>query len=252
MVNFLVENWDSDQTGAQWDAGLDWDTNVGPSLGDTAPYLSLITSEHNQRPKFMATVESNVQPYADNIAVLQSMSALFDIDEATGQQLDIVGQWVGVTRDITTPLTGVYFSFDDPALGFDRGTWFNEFNPISGIVHLSDDAYRTLLRARVVNNRWDGTIPGAYAVWDIVFSGTGIDILVQDLENMHMILALTGQIPDAVTLALFHGGYLNLKPATVKIDAYITPSAPGVPYFGFDVENSAISGFDTGAFGVSS
>lgn len=251
-MNYLVDSWDSNQFGAQWDTGLQWDVNVGLAVGNVTSYLGLVTSEHNQRPRFMSMLTGILQPYADNIVVLASMSALFDIDVAVGQQLDIVGQWIGATRNVTVPLTDVYFSLDDPLLGFDRGTWFNSFNPVNGIVHLSDEAYRTLLRARVANNQWDGTIPGAYKIWDTVFAGTDTGILIQDLENSHMIMALVGTVPDAVTLALFRGGYLNIKPAGVKIDAYVTPSVANTPYFGFDSNGSGISGFDIGAFGVSS
>lgn len=249
MTNYFIQNWDTNRPGAQWDTGLQWDVNVGPSQGDVSKYLAIITSEHNQQPDFMDTVENNVQPYANNITTLLSMPLLFDVDFAVGDQLDKVGQWIGATRNVTIALTNVYFTFDDPNLGFDQGTWFNQFNPVSGIVHLSDTAYRTLLRARIANNQWNGTIPGAYDVWDAAFTGTGIGILIQDLENCHMLVALTGPVPDAVTLALFRGGYLNIKPAGVKIDAYLTPTVQNAPYFGFDVENSSISGFDVGAWG---
>lgn len=247
--NYFVANWDTNQPGATWDSGLSWDVNVGPSLGDTDPYTSRITSEHNQKPKFMTTVQNVVQSFADNIAVMNTMPGLFDLDVAVGNQEDIIGQWIGVTRSVAVPLTGVYFTLDDPSLGFDSGTWFSAFNPITGIVTLNDEAYRTLLRARVANNQWDGTIPGAYDVWNAAFEGTGIGILIQDLGTMHMIMALTGPVPDAVTLALFTGGYLSVDPAGVQIDAFFTPAVADTPYFGFDVENSAISGFDVGAFG---
>jgi hypothetical protein len=250
--NYAVQNWDTNQPGATWDSGLSWDVNIGPALGDTGPYLSRITSEHNQRPKFMTMVQNVVQSFADMIAVMESMPGLYDVDVATGSQQDTIGLWIGVGRDIAVPLTGVYFSFDDVSLGFDSGTWFSDFNPITGVVHLDDNSYRILQRGRIANNQWDGTIPGAYSVWDTIFAGTGIGILIQDLENMHMILALTGPVPDAVTLALFKGGYLSIKPAGVKIDAYLTPTVANAPYFGFDVENSAISGFDVGAWGNAS
>jgi hypothetical protein len=213
------------------------------------PWLNIITSEHNQQPKFMTMVAAVLQPFADNIATMLSMTAAFDLDVAVGAQLDIVGQWVGVSRDITVPLTGVYFSLDNPLLGFDSGTWFSTFDPESGLVVLPDENYRTLLRARIASNQWDGSIPGAYSIWDQLFAGQDISILIQDLGNMHMIMALTGGAPDAVTLALFTGGYLTLKPEGVAV-IYMTPSVPDTPYFGFDVENASISGFDTGAWGL--
>jgi hypothetical protein len=64
-----------------------------------------------------------------------------------------------------------------------------------------------------------------------------------------MALALTGPVPDAVTLALFTGGYLDIKPAGVRINDYFTPVVPNTPYFGYGVENSNISGWGVGYWG---
>lgn len=246
----IVDTWDDPQTGADWDSGLQWDVNTGNPIGDVSPYLNLVTSEHNQRPKFMAMLAYVMQPIADDIAVLRIMNGKFDVDSASGDQLDVVGKWVGAARNVSVPLTGIYFTLGNLSLGFGSGTWFSLFDPLSGLVILPDEDFRTLIRAKIANNQWDGTIPGAYAVWDTLFTGTGISILIQDLGNMHMIYALTGNVPSAVTLALFRQGYLDLKPEGVKIDAYLTPSVPDIPYFGFGVENSSISGFGVGAWGL--
>lgn len=213
-------------------------------------YLDLVPAEHRNKPKFVAMLTALLTPFVETQELLAHLSLDFDVDTAVGSQLDVVGMWVGVSRVISTPLTGVYFSFDTAGVGLDQGTWFNEFDPVDGLTVLPDDAYRTLLRARIANNQWDGTIPGAYEVWDSAFSGTGVGILIQDYGNMHMLFALTGPVPDALTLSLFTGGYLNVKPAGVQIDDYATPSVPDVPYFGFDVENDAIAGFDVGAWAV--
>jgi hypothetical protein len=67
---------------------------------------------------------------------------------------------------------------------------------------------------------------------------------------MTMDIALIGPAPDAVTLALFTGGYLSLVPAGVGITNYYLPSIPGDPVFGMDAENSSISGFDVGAWAI--
>ncbi len=69
---------------------------------------------------------------------------------------------------------------------------------------------------------------------------------------MHIIFALTGPVPSAVTKALFIGGYLDLKPAGVRIDRYYTPAVPNAPYFGWGVNNSGIGGWAVGAWGVPS
>lgn len=239
------QTWDS---GLYWDAGLLWDVVITPEVGDVTPYLDLITSEHRPQPLYVAMITATLQPIVNNLATLQRMVPLFDLDLASGAQLDIVGEWVGVSRVLTTPLVGVYFSFGTAGVGFGEGTWKGEFDPVSGLIILPDDTYRTLLRAKIANNQWDGTIPGAYRVFDQIFGDADTRVLIQDLGNMHMIFALIGTIPDAVTTALFSGGYLNLKPAGVQVDAYFTPSTPDTPYFGFGLANPSISGFGAGAW----
>lgn len=211
-------------------------------------YTSLVTSEYQSSPNFMAMVSLLAQWGVDRRNMLASIPGLFDIDDAVGQQLDWVGLWVGASRNLSTPLTGVYFSFDETGLGFDEGTWLGPFDPTSGLTALPDAQYRILLYATISANNWDGTIPSAYTAWNTIFEPLGYSILIQDNQDMTMDIALIGPTPDAVTLALFLGGYLNLIPAGVGIGYYFVPSLPGVPIFGFDAENSSISGFDVGAW----
>lgn len=245
----FIDSWDSGQPNAFWDVGLDWDTNVGPNPGDTARWLALITNEHNQRPNYMAMVSAVLQPFADTLAVVAGIPLLYDVDVALGTQLDTDGQWVGETRFITVPLTDVFFSWDVAGLGWAEGNWTSSLTATQ-LVILPDAQFRTLIFAAIAANHWDGTIPSAYDIWNTIFAGTGVGILIQDLPGMHMILALTGPVPDAVTKALFTGGYLNLVPAGVQVDHYYTPFLPDVPYFGWGVENANISGWGVGYWGV--
>jgi hypothetical protein len=215
--------------------------------GDITPYPSLITSQHTERLDYMAVITALVQPAADAIAVLQSMPAKFDLDAAVGTQLDIVGEWIGQSRYLTVPLTDVYFSFDIAGLGFDQGTWLGPFDPVTGLIALPDDAYRTLLRARIANNQWAGNVPDAYQFLDDVFPDNVV--FIQDNSDMSMYVGVVGAAAlDAVSYALLTGGYLDVKPSGVRIAGYVTPSVEGEPIFGFDVQNDLISGFDTGAF----
>jgi hypothetical protein len=246
----FIGTWDSGEPGALWDAGLDWDTNVGLSPGTTAAWLALVTSEHADKPKFMATLANVLQPFADMVALLQGMSAAFDVSTAVGAQLDIVGEWVNVSRNIPAALTGVYFSFDTAGVGWDQGTWWNPLSPVSQLTALPDDAYRRVIQLKTAWNQWDGTIPATYTAWNLVFASLGIGLLIQDEPGMHMLYALSGTAPDPVTQGMFLNGLLTPKPAGVQVAAFVTPSVLATPYFGFDVQNSAISGWDTGAWGT--
>lgn len=139
-------------------------------MADLTDYSGLITSEHNQRPKFMAVVEALAQPMVDLQNVLGSMPGEFDLDSAVGAQLDAVGEWVGISRVVNTPLTGVYFSFDTAGLGFDQGVWKGPFDPDTGLTRLDDETYRLVLRAKIGANHWDGTLESSKAILNAIFS----------------------------------------------------------------------------------
>jgi hypothetical protein len=212
-------------------------------------YTAKITSEHNQKPNFMGVVFNNTEPFASVQDFLGTYTPSFDLDSAIGVQLDVVGQWVGRSRYVDIPLTGVYFSWDDlPSIGWDSGVWKGEFDPDSGLISLPDDSYRTLLRAKIAANSWDGSIPGAYAIWNAAFSGQSY-IVIQDNQDMSMTVGIAGQPLDIVTRALLTNGYLPLKPEGVRINVYsITPVAGQL--FSWDAESEALAGWEVGNWGI--
>lgn len=217
-------------------------------MADISDYLGLITSEHSDKPKFMATVQAVLQPLVDVINAAQGLPADFDLDVAIGAQLDAVGLWVGISRNVKTPLAGVYFSLDIDGIGFDQGVWKGPFDPDSGVVSLDDETYRILLRAKIGANHWDGTLGASKAILDLVFSGA-THVFIQDNQDMSMTIGVSGAPPTPLSLALLTGGYIPIKPEGVRVDYYIVTSVDG-PLFGFDVTNEYISGFDQGSWGT--
>ncbi|CAJ0701530.1 hypothetical protein LMG19089_02862 [Ralstonia edaphis] len=217
-------------------------------MAQASDYTALITTEHADKPKFMAMMAIVAQCFADQINVAQSIPAAFDLDQAVGVQLDAVGLWAGIKRQVKTPLS-VYFSLDTSGLGFDQGNWQGPFDPSTGLTSLDDGTFRTLIRAKIAANSWDGTIPGAAAAYANLFNGSGSYIFIQDNQDMTMTVGVSGAIPSALLRALFSGGYLPLKPEGVRAN-YLVPSANNTPLFGFDVQNQYIGGFDTGSWAV--
>jgi hypothetical protein len=212
--------------------------------GDITPYTSLVTSEHNQQPNFMAVIGLSMQPLADMIQVTHSIPALYDLDTAIGAQLDTVGQWIGPTRYLDVALANVYFSFDTAGLGFDQGAWAPAGGG-SALTALPDDEYRLLLYATVAANHWDGTIPGALKLLNAFWNPLGYTLYIIDGQDMTMAFVLVGQTPNAITTALYAGGLLDLRPAGVLISNHYINNTGG-PIFGFDEQDTFISGFDTG------
>jgi hypothetical protein len=214
-------------------------------------YDSLVTSEHAQAPKFIATLEAITSPIVTVQELLESMIPDFDLDTAMGAQLDVVGQWVGISRYLNAPLVGVYFEWDsdNPAVEWDAGVWQGLFDPDSGLIALPDDLYRILIKIKIAANSWDGSIPGAYAAFTFAFP-TGVFILLIDNQDMSMDVAIFGINSAWVTSALMQQQYFPFRPEGVRIREYIyTPD--GGPLFFWDVENTdTTAGWDVGEWGV--
>jgi hypothetical protein len=217
-------------------------------------YLSLITSWHSDKPRFVNTVAALIQPLVDSQQMLAKLTADFDLDTAVGVQLDMVGQWIGRTRYIKQPITGVYFSFDlpDQRVGFDQGFWQGLYDSADGISALDDETYRAVLKLQAIANSWDGTLPSIADAFDAVFPGVAIN----DRGDVPTGLMAMEVICPAVWLSSLMLGVLEqdfpLKPSGVRVD-FIETTVPSEPIFAFDVALSPggpMGGFDEAAWGV--
>jgi len=212
-------------------------------------YLNLIPSANRSKPDFIASLSIGVSVQTRIQLLLEAIGGpLFDVDFAVGEQLDFVGKWVGITRQVAIPITGVYFSWDgtDVSVGWDYGVW-QPADGASDVTSLPDDVFRTLIKFKIAANNWDGTTEGAYAIWEVLFPQ--YTFLVQDNQNMTYNLAILGGIVDSLTLALIRTGAVALKPEGVRIDSYFTPVDAG-PIFAWDVENDSLGGWDTGSWAI--
>jgi len=212
----------------------------------TETYQNLLTSEYQGQPNFEAMIAADTAPLVQIQAVLASMIPLFDLGTPpVGNQLDIIGQWVGVSRDLQVPVTGVLFTWNGTVTeGWNRGIWADASNS-SSVTVLTDAAYLTLIQAKIAANRWDGTTEGAYAIWSIVFPN--LVILIQDNENMSFAVAIQGTVLDSLTEALLTDGLIPLKPEGVRISAYYIPVDTN-PLFGWNMNTAYVQGWGTGSW----
>lgn len=212
-------------------------------MSDVQNYIDLIPSANSEKPNFIATISLDVSVQVRVQNLLASMITIFDIDTAVGDQLDIIGEWVGISRKIAVPISGVFFTWDSTYdVGWDYGTWQPASAP-ANITELPDDSYRVLLKAKIAANAWDGTTDGAYAIWEQIF--TQYTILIQDRQNMTYDLIVVGGIVDSLTQAILVGGYIPLRPEGVRITSYFFPVDSG-PVFAWDVDAPYLQGWDTG------
>ena len=219
-------------------------------------YTDLITNYHRDKPLFTQHVDLSTRPLTDAASTMSSLVTAFDIDKAVGVQLDILGEWIGRKRAVALPIAGVYFSFDTDGLGWEQGVWQGPYDPDSGFTALSDDTYRIILKAKIAINQWDGTNGALKGILDTALAGSGLRMQIVDGQDMTISIWVFPEkdisLVSRELIAAIRQGYLTVKAAgvyagTVSIPSIYTPTE-GSKFFGFDMDNDFISGFDNGSW----
>ena len=154
-------------------------------------YLDNITSQHRDKPKFIAWLSSSLNIIDHAYIMTKNMDNDFDLDNAIGKQLDILGQIIGRKRTLTfQPLNG--------------------HNPV-----LDDETYKLALKAKVAMNMWDGKIESAYEIWNNIFDDIGLQL--QDNQDMSLTAYVTGYV-NQIRQDLIQHGYIVPKPEGVRIN----------------------------------
>lgn len=221
-------------------------------------YTDLITNYHATRPLFVDHIDLSTRPLINVSAAMAGLVTAFDIDRAAGVQLDQLGEWIGRTRIVSQPISGVYFCWDTESLGYDQGIWQGPYDPDAGFTSLSDDVYRIVLKTKIAINNWDGRNDSLPPILDSATAGSGLKMQIVDNQDMTISVWVFPQTDIAdVSLELIAAikqGYLTVKAAGVwagnaEIPSVETPSE-GSKFFGFDMNNDYITGFDAGAWVV--
>ncbi|WP_404852172.1 DUF2612 domain-containing protein [Escherichia coli] len=166
--------------------------------------------------------------------------------------------FVAITLKVFTGYSGVYFSWDTDGLGYDQGIWQGPYDPDSGYTTLSDETYRIILKAKIAINNWDGRNDSLPPILDAATAGSGLRMQIVDNQDMTISVWVFPEtdISDVSLelIAAIKQGYLTVKSAGVWAGDVETPSvetpSEGSKFFGFDMDNEYIGGFDVGAWGT--
>ncbi|SKA20471.1 DUF2612 domain-containing protein [Pantoea eucalypti] len=221
-------------------------------------YTDRITNYHRGKPLFVEHVDLSTRQLSDVSSAMYGLISAFDIDDAVGIQLDALGEWIGRSRIVSQPIAGVYFSFDTDGLGWDQGVWQGPYDPDSGFTSLSDDTYRIVLKAKIAINNWDGQNDSLPPILEAALEGSGLKMQIVDNQDMTISVWVFPETDISLVsqelIAAIKQGYLTVKAAGVwagdiQTPSILTPSV-GTKFFGFDMDNEFIAGFDDGAWGV--
>lgn len=250
-------------------------------------YTDMITNYHSKKPKFFAHIDLSTRPLTDVSTAVSELNSAFDIDTAVGVQLDAVGEWVGRSRRVATPISGIYFSWDTEFVGWDQGVWQGPYDPNDGFIDLSDEIYRLMLKVKIAINNWDGQNDSLPPILNSALADSGIRMAIVDNQDMSISIWILGDpnaamsetdrlildsavnkgpfitLPPGYTPSLYNAnpidqvnselwwaiqnGYMTVKSAGVRVREIVTTS-DGFQFFGFDLDNDYIAGFDMGSW----
>lgn len=182
---------------------------------DLTDYDALIAQQYRDSPKFRAMLALILGPIVKLQKVALGMWDAFDLDKATGVQLDIIALWVGATRKVAIPLEGVWFSWDETENeGWDHAMWWDTGDSTTGTSLLPDDLFRQVIRAKIIANSSPRTVESALAVIAAGVSDPSA-VWVEDHYDMTYTLHIDRTKLPAVEVALLTAGYLPIRPAGV-------------------------------------
>lgn len=165
-------------------------------------YSDLLILQYLNLPRATAMIQAVVEPvFIDQLPV--AVQDAFEIGTAVGDQLDIIGKYVGVSRS---------------------GYGVNN-QPIS----LDDDDYTQLIKLIIIKNNSGSSLATIQSLLSANFPG---QIFVTDPQTMSLNYVLIETLGTSDLLELIvTGGYLP-APMGVGISATIVPDHPN-PFFGF-------------------
>ena len=195
-------------------------------------YVNLLIKQYWEKPKAYAEIEIKAGAWRKTFEWIDSFSEEFDLDNATGDRLDIIGRIVGIKRIVPFVVPKIAFGFDENpnARGFDdkfspledRAPFQDKFERAYTSLQLDDTAYRLFIRARISKN-----IGGPYLVDDqglsvqsaisALFEGAAY---VLDKKDMTLTLYVSPRYNLDNLLAIFRRDLLP-KPQGVRYDVIV-------------------------------
>ena len=162
-------------------------------VAETEEYASLITQYNYDKPKFNILARSVLRPGVDMNGVMQTFCMAFDIDNAVGSQLDLLGKLIGLSRLL-------------------------DYTPSSGSREMSDDEYRLALRLTIAKNTWDGSLGSVRGIYADAL-GSDVSIVYVDNQDMSIDINVYGGITTREAEMMERAGLL-LVPVGVSKTVY--------------------------------
>lgn len=162
---------------------------------DIQRYLDRTESQHIVRPKYIAAVTALLEKLDAAHGIAKSVPGYYDVSTAVGEQLDTIGETIGVIRR-EIPLN------------------------VPNVTEVpDDDLYRTIIISKIIQNNWDGTNEGFYEIWDVTAAPL-FPVIYHDNQDMSIDVTILGEVDDHIADLIAYG-YIIPKPMGVEMDTSI-------------------------------
>lgn len=166
-------------------------------MADIERYLNRVEIQHRLRPKFIALATDLLERLDSAHDIMKAVPSLYNVNTAVGEQLDKIGEMIGIIRkDIPELVPGI-----TPADIED------------------DELFRTIILSKIAQDNWDGTNEGLNEIWETT-AARSFEIELKDNQNMSIDVTIMGDVDDAVA-TLLDNEYIVPKPMGVSIDTFI-------------------------------
>lgn len=178
-------------------------------------YANLLIIQYATKPKAYATILATVLPYLMDQLPNQVLNA-YNIDPALGPvavgvQLDVLGEYIGVSRTVNGP---------------------------NGPVDLSDADFLTLMRFTIIKNTTNSSLGSIVSLLTSFFPN---QVFITDSTNMEIQYTIVETLGSSSLLyALENGNYLPV-PMGVGSSVVIIPSYTN-PFFSFSTYSTPSTG----------
>lgn len=210
-------------------------------------YENLLIVQYSDKPKASETISSIVKRFKNNFDLLEQMEDAFDLDNAVGKQLDIIGKIVGISRNVDGVIPKIFFGFDGNvnARGFDSAAFYTLDQQQYTDTQLSDSDYRFFIRMKIVKNHAKATMSDD--------NGSNLNNIVLSMFDGYAYMVDNKDM--SVTIYVENSPKSYLLPYAISLDLIPLPQAVEVKYisliarksFGFS-NNQNSFGFSSGSF----
>jgi hypothetical protein len=191
-------------------------------------YKDLLLYQYINQPNARETIGLLVQQALVDLLPNQVIAA-FDLETATGAQLDILGEYIGFDRVVTSTISRIYFALDDylapdtSIIGFtdytdsslNMGGSTYLYTNSNAETTLTDAEYRVLLKLKILINISDFSL---YQIENEIYGAFGDNLVVYD--NMDMSLTYYASKNYTRIIDIAKNENLLPKPMGVRLDVY--------------------------------